>query len=195
MKILALNGSPRLVGNTTNILTDFLDKLNRDGFETEQEQIYSYDLEPCNDCRSCEMRGDGRCINEGDGFNDLLDRMRQADGIVLAAPAYAGTTPCVMRNFLERAALVLAVGDRGLRSKVGCAITVCTHDGGDEAYAELVRWMMRCQMVVVGAAPTPVFRAQNSPQYEDDKAALKGLDNLAENFSWTVRTIAGKQAW
>ncbi|MDD3233429.1 MAG: flavodoxin family protein [Candidatus Methanomethylophilus sp.] len=193
MKILAINGSPRLIGNTTNIVGDFLDRLNRDGFETEQEQIYGYDLEPCNDCRTCEMRGDGRCINEEDGFNNVLDKLRQADGIVLAAPAYQGTTPCVMRNFLERAGLVLSVSDKGLRGKVGCALTVCAHDGGDTAYAELIRWMMQAQMVVVGAAPAPVFRALNSPQYAEDKDAVKGMDSLAENFSWAVRNLAGRK--
>lgn len=71
MRVVALNGSPRVVGNTSNIVMEFLDLLNRDGIETEQVQLYGYDLTPCNDCRTCEMRGDGRCNDEYDGFNDL----------------------------------------------------------------------------------------------------------------------------
>jgi len=195
MKVIALNGSPRLVGNTSNILAEFLDRLNRDGIETEQIQLYSYDFEPCNDCRSCEMRGDGRCINEEDGMNEILSRLRQADGIILASPAYMGASTGVMRLFLERAGLVLAMGDKGLRGKVGAAITVCTHDGGDTAYSELVQWMLHNQLTVVGAAPAPVFRAQNSPQYQDDKAAMEGLENLAQNLSWALRHLAGQKDW
>ena len=93
MKVIALNGSSRLIGNTSNLLAEFLDELEKEGIETEMVQLYDHEFQPCNDCRSCEMRGDGRCIMEDDDMNDILDRMRAADGVVLAAPAYAGGVP------------------------------------------------------------------------------------------------------
>ena len=86
MKIIALNGSPRLVGNTSNILNAMLDEMEKEGIETEQIQLYSMDLTPCNDCRSCEIRGDGRCILEDDELNEIVDKMMEADGVILASP-------------------------------------------------------------------------------------------------------------
>lgn len=190
MRVIALNGSPRVVGNTSNIVMEFLDLLNRDGIETEQVQLYGYDLTPCNDCRTCEMRGDGRCNDEYDGFNDLLGRLRAADGVLLASPGYAGAATGVMRLFLERAQLTLAVGDKALRGKVGAAISVSAHDGAESAYGELCRWMLMNEMLVVGSHPLPVFRALNSPQYGEDKGAMKGLECLARNMSWALRGLA-----
>ena len=79
MKVLALNGSPRLVGNTSNALTYLLDLLGKEGFETDYIQIYEDHMIPCNFCGSCELRGDGRCIMEDDRANEYMDRMRAAD--------------------------------------------------------------------------------------------------------------------
>lgn len=182
MKVVALNGSSRLIGNTSNLLAEFLDELGKEGVETEMVQLYDHELQSCNDCRSCEMRGDGRCIMEDDDMNDILDMMRAADGVVLAAPAYAGGVPGHMKTFLERAGLALTMGDRGLRGKVGAVLTVSAHDGGENAYNELTYWLIHNELNVVGAYPLPIFRALNSPQYEDDEQAMKGMGRLAENM-------------
>ena len=118
MKVIALNGSSRLIGNTSNLLAEFLDELEKEGIETEMVQLYDHEFQPCNDCRSCEMRGDGRCIMEDDDMNDILDRMRAADGVVLAAPAYAGGVPGAMKIFLERAPCSERQG-RGRSDRIG----------------------------------------------------------------------------
>ena len=190
MKVIVLNGSSRVVGNTSNIVLGVIDDLGREGIEAEQVQLYDYSFEPCNDCRSCEMRGDGRCMNEDDGMNDILDNMRSADGIIIASPAYAGAVPGVLRLFLERASLCLEKGDRGLRGKIGAVITVSEHDGAETAFNEITDWMLRCEMVVVGACPFPVFRALNSPAYEKDEGAMKGLKRLMENYTSLLSKIS-----
>jgi multimeric flavodoxin WrbA len=189
MKVIALNGSPRLLGNTSNILNDLLDEIGKDGIETEQIQLYGYDLDPCNDCRSCEMRGDGRCIMEGDGLNDIVSHLREADGIVLASPSYYGSCTGQMKIFLERAGLPLETGGFGLRRKIGAAVVVEAHDGGSMAYSELVYWMLKNQMIVVGGAPMPIFRAANPPQYLEDKGSMKGLIGMAHEISWAVQNL------
>ncbi len=191
MKVIALNGSPRLVGNTSNILIEVLDKIEKEGIETEQIQLYAYDMEPCNDCRSCEMRGDGRCIMEDDELNDIVDKLRQADGIILASPAYFGTCSGQMKIFMERAGLALEMGGLDLQRKVGGAIVVNTHDGGSLAYAQMVSWMLRNKMIVVGGCPEPVVISHNSPQYLDDKAGMKGVMSMAEEMAWTVLRLDG----
>ena len=182
MKVIALNGSSRLIGNTSNLLAEFLDELEKEGIETEMVQLYDHEFQPCNDCRSCEMRGDGRCIMEDDDMNDILDRMRAADGVVLAAPAYAGGVPGAMKIFLERAGLALTMGARALSGTAGAFLTVSAHDGGENAYNELTYWLIHNELNVVGTYPLPIFRALNSPQYEEDEQAMKGMARLVENM-------------
>jgi multimeric flavodoxin WrbA len=192
MKVIALNGSPRLVGNTSNILHEVLDEMEKEGIETEQIQLYSVGLTPCNDCRSCEIRGDGRCILEDDGLNDIVDKMREADGVILASPCYYGSYSAQMKIFLERAGMVLEKGDKGLKRKVGGAIVVNAHEGGSMVYSQLVYWMLRNQMVVCGGAPAPIVTALNSPQYQDDKEGMKGAIGMAREMAWAIINLSGR---
>ncbi|MBP5203235.1 MAG: flavodoxin family protein, partial [Candidatus Methanomethylophilaceae archaeon] len=191
MKILALNGSPRPIGNTSNILNDMQDDFEREGVEFEIVHLYEYQFANCNVCLTCEIRGDGRCMDEDDGFNALLNRMRAADGIVLAAPTYSGACPSVMQTFLERAALVLEKSDLGLRGKVGGAVAVYSHQGGSLAYNQMVGFLLNNGMLVAGSNPLPIVRALNSPQYLDDKSGMKGVKSLVANMTSALMRLNG----
>ena len=191
MKVLALNGSPRPIGNTSNILNEVQDMFEREGVEMEIVHLYEYSFVNCNVCLTCEIRGDGRCADEDDGFNRLLDRMRAADAILLAAPTYARACPSVMQTFLERASLVFTKSDLGLSGKVGGAFAVCAHEGGSLVYDQLVGFMLSNGMLVCGSSPLPVIRALNSPQYEDDKAGMRGVRSLVEGMVSALMRLNG----
>lgn len=183
MKVLAINGSPRPMGNTSNILNDIQDMFERDGIEMETVHIYEYRLTNCNVCLTCEIRGDGRCYDEDDGLNDILQKMRDADAILLASPTYMNACPSVLQTFMERAMLVFEKGDLGLRGKVGGAIAVCGHDGASMVYNQMVDFLLRNAVMVVGSNPLPIIRALNSPAYEDDREGMKGVRSLVEGMT------------
>ena len=86
---------------------------------------------------------------------------------------------------------VLEKSDKGLKGKVGGAVAVSAHDGGEAVYDQLVRFMLRNSMMVCGSDPLPVFRALNSPQYLDDKGAVKGMNSLAENMISAIMRLNG----
>ncbi len=182
MKVLAINGSPRPIGNCSNILYHMQDMFERDGIEMEIVHIYEYTLVNCNVCMTCEVRGDGRCADEDDGFNELLDRMRDADAILMISPTYSNACPSVLQTFMERAALVFTKGDLGLRGKVAGAVAVCSHEGAIMVYNQLVDFLLRNGTLVVGSHPMPIIRALNSPQYELDTDGMKGVNRLVEGM-------------
>ena len=191
MKVIALNGSPRPMGNTSNILNEVLDMFEREGVEAEVINLYDYSFVNCNVCLTCEIRGDGRCMDEDDGFNGILDRLRGADAVLLAAPTYMNACPSVMQTFLERAALVLGKGDQGLAGKVGGAIAVCGHDGASLVYNQMVDFMLLNRMLVSGSYPLPIIRALNSPAYEDDVQGMKGVRSLVQGMVSALMRLNG----
>ncbi|MDO5852550.1 MAG: flavodoxin family protein [Thermoplasmata archaeon] len=182
MKVLAINGSPRPLGNVSNILSDVRDMFEREGIETEFLHIYDYDFTNCNVCMTCEIRGDGRCYDEDDGFNQLLDAMRSADAILIATPTYMNGCPSMLQTFLERAMLVLENGGLPLRGKVGGVFTICGHDGGSLVYNQMTDFLLRNRMLVVGAYPLPIIRSWHSPDYENDREGMKGVKSLVEGM-------------
>jgi len=191
MKVIAINGSPRPIGNTSNILNEVQDMFEREGIEMETVHVYEYNFMNCNVCMTCEIRGDGRCQDEDDGLNDILENLRTADGILLASPTYANACPSVMQTFLERAALVYEKGDLGLKGKVGGAFAVCGHDGASVVYNQLTGWLLRNGMYVCGSNPLPIIHALNSPRYEDDKQGMKGVKALVGNMTDLILRLNG----
>lgn len=181
MRALILNGSAVPIGNTGNLVGDLIEELEKAGIESLHVPMYEYHFTPCNECNTCEMRHDGRCMDEADGTNEILSVMREADLIVLAAPAYAAGVPGVMKLFLEKAAYILSKGDRGLHGKLGAVITVAQHDGADAAYNELVYWMLHNEMHVIGSNPLTSFKVGFS-DYREDKFGMKGFRNLVDHI-------------
>ena len=181
MRALILNGSARPIGSTGNIVGDIIEELEKGGVETLHVPLYEYHFTTFNACRTCEMRGDGMCADQTDGTNEILDVMRQADLIILAAPGYAGGAPGLMKLFLEKAAFVLSKGDRGLRGKYGAVVTVAEHDGADATYNELVYWMLHSEMLVIGSCPFTSFKT-GFDDYRKDVFGMKGLKNLLSNI-------------
>lgn len=182
MKVVALNGSPRLLGNTSNALNVILDELGKEGIETEYIHVYEDHMNPCNHCSSCEMRGDGRCIAEDDRMNEYLDRLKSADGIILASPTYYGSCTAQLKMFLERAGFACRFGKFPLKGKVGAAMAVQERDGGYFVYSELVNWMLSNQMTVVGSNPLCILSGKNPYDYENDERGMKALKQVAQNM-------------
>lgn len=180
MKAFAICGSPHLVGNTTKSLDHVLDRLQKEGIETDYIHIYEDHLIPCNCCNSCEIRGDGRCVNEDDRMNEYLDRMRSADLIVLCSPSYYGTCTGQMKIFLERAGFSLTTGNPDLRGKVGIAFATQERDGGIIVYNELVDWMLRMGMVVIGSDPLPIINGNGPNDWEEDTKGIRSLDTMVD---------------
>ncbi|MCL2786746.1 MAG: flavodoxin family protein [Methanomassiliicoccaceae archaeon] len=195
MKIVALNGSPRLAGNTSAAINAVMDEFERHGFRTEHVQMYGSIMTPCNDCGSCVLRGDGRCINENDDMNDYFDKLTEADGIILAAPSYYGGMPGQMKLLLERigACAASAAGGNRLARKVGGAIAVHARDGGLQVYSELVSFMLRNGMFVCGSQPLTILTGEKPSEVLSDKKGMAAVKELGKEMAWLIDTLSDRQ--
>lgn len=183
MKIVALNGSPRLMGNTSAAVTFILDEFEKMGFETEHIQMYGLILSPCNDCGSCAIRGDGRCIIEDDDMNVIMNSICEADGVILAAPSYHGGIPGQMKILLERIGMASSHDMRGnrLSHRTGAAIAVQGRDGGMGVYTQLTNFMLRNGMNVCGSSPLTILTGNKPGEVMNDKDGVRAIKGLAKN--------------
>jgi multimeric flavodoxin WrbA len=150
--------------------------------------MYGSRMTPCNDCGSCVIRGDGRCIIEDDDMNKYLDKLAAADGIILAAPAYFDGVPGQMKLLFERMGIAASNRTQGnkLAHKVGCAIAVQGHDGGINAYMQMVNFMLRNRMIVCGSSPLSVLTGSKQGEVLNDKAGIEGLKELGKEIGWLI---------
>ncbi len=104
MKIIAVNGSPRKSWNTAALLKKALEGAESAGGETELVHLYDLSYKGCVSCFACKTMGGrsyGKCAFR-DGLTPYLERLGQADAIILGSPIYYGTVTGEMRSFMER---------------------------------------------------------------------------------------------
>ena len=79
MKVLALNGSPRMKSSSTfHMLDPLLEGMRSAGAETELVHLRKLDLRECIGCYTCWVRTPGKCIfHEKDKMASLLEQYNQ----------------------------------------------------------------------------------------------------------------------
>ena len=89
MKILVINGSPKLKNSNTLKLTDSFLKGFSSVIEPEIDivDIYKMDIKPCKGCFSCWNKTPGKCVIRDD-MEKLIDRIIVSDIIIFSFPLY-----------------------------------------------------------------------------------------------------------
>ena len=102
MKVLVLNGSPKVKSDTFRMTDAFLKGLNRSG-EHEISIVHVRDrkIAPCRGCFGCWQRMDGHCVIQDDQ-NGILDLYRSADVILWSFPLYCYGMPSPLKAVLDR---------------------------------------------------------------------------------------------
>ncbi|MDL2246943.1 flavodoxin family protein [Methanobrevibacter sp. OttesenSCG-928-K11] len=99
MKVIGLNASPRVNGNSDIFLDKVLKGASDNGAEVAKFYLDKLNIEPCHACEHC---GDGiDCKNNDDG-NMLLDEILSADAIVFSSPIYYGQMSAQGKTFTDR---------------------------------------------------------------------------------------------
>jgi len=87
MKVVGVVGSARTGGNTEILTSIALDEIRKEGIKTELINLAGKRIEPCDGCRACSETG--KCHYKDD-FEEIAEKMIEADGIILASPVYYG---------------------------------------------------------------------------------------------------------
>ena len=102
MKFCILMGSPRLNGNTAELLKPFISELKNNECEVEYITLSDKYIQPCKGCYACQQI-DGRygCIQDYD-VGKIMDTIIKSDCIVFATPIYTWYCTAPMKALLDR---------------------------------------------------------------------------------------------
>lgn len=184
MKVVAFNGSPRKEGNTEQCLRIVEKELNAGGIELEIIQVGAK-AKPCTACSKCLETGSGHCVQK-DEVNDWIDKMVEADGIILASPVYYGGIAGGMKCFLDRA--FLAAGNR-LHHKVGAALVTLRRSGGLETYQQLNAYLNTMEMVIATSDYWQAAHGLDAGEVLRDTEGVEVMAKLGRNVAWLVNLI------
>lgn len=190
MKVLGINGSARLNGNTAIMLQTALGELGAEGFETELVQLGPKALQGCIACYKCFDNKDRRCAVD-DAMNGYIEKMLEADGILLGSPTYFADVTSNMKALMDRAGMVARANEDMFSRKAGAAVVTARRGGAIHTFDTLNHFFFIGQMVVPGSSYWNMGYGREPGQVNGDEEGLKTMRVLGRNMAWLLNRIAG----
>ena len=105
-KVYAINGSPRRNRNTAKMLDKVLEGVKAEFPDAEVERINLFDLNftSCKSCFSCKRKDErfkATCVLKDD-LAPVLQKIKEADGLVIGSPIYYRSITGQLHSFYER---------------------------------------------------------------------------------------------
>jgi multimeric flavodoxin WrbA len=189
MKVVAFNGSARKDGNTAILLKRVLQTLESEGIETELIQLAGEQIHGCTACRTCFNTKNQRCVIETDNVNAYIQKMVQADGILLGSPTYFSMMTPEMKALIDRAGFVARVQPEMFRYKVGAAVVAVRRAGGMSTFEAINNFFLINEMIIPGSSYWNIGVGHKKGEIENDAEGIKTMETLGRNMAWLLKKI------
>lgn len=191
MKVIAFNGSPRPSGNTGVLIRIVLEELERSGIKTEMVQLGGQKISGCTACYDCYAKKDRRCSIEDDLFNSCVEKMCEADGILLGSPTYVTDVTAEMKALIDRACLVAKANDDPFKRKVGAAVVAVRRGGATHAFDTMNHFFTISQMIIPGSCYWNIGIGREPGDVRRDEEGVQTMKILGQNMAWLLKRIHG----
>ena len=190
MKVVAFNGSARKDGNTAILIRKVLSELEAEGIETELFQFAGKKIRGCIACGQCFKNLDGRCAVDNDVANECIEKMTQADGIILGSPTYFSDVTAEMKALIDRAGFVARANSFMLKRKIGASVVAVRRAGAIPTFDSMNHFFLIGQMIVVGSSYWNVGFGLAKGEVEQDEEGLETMQTLGQNMAWLLKKVS-----
>lgn len=189
MNVVAFNGSPRKNGNTHLLISMVFEALEKEGISCELIHIGGKQLQGCRACDQCYKLKNKQCAIKDDGLNGYIQKMIQADAILLGSPTYFANVTSEMKAFIDRSGRVGRANDYLFKHKVAAAIIAVRRAGSLEAFDAINHFFLIEQMIVTGSTYWNLGVGGKIGEVGSDDEARKNMQNLGENIAWILQRL------
>ncbi len=188
MKVILLNGSPRLNGCTYTALSVIEKRLKENGIESEIFQIGAKPIAGCIACGKCG--GNAGCVFDDD-VNVFVEKMKEADGLIVGSPVYYASASGQISAFLDRA---FYAGSSVMTGKPGASVVSCRRGGASAAFDQLNKYFSINNMPIISSNYWNQVHGNTPEEVLQDKEGIQTMEILADNMAWLLKCIeAGRK--
>ena len=183
-KVILLNASPRANSNTKIVLEECAREIEKEGVETEIISLRGMKIQSCIACGKCAEKGN--CVLP-DGLDEIIEKIRQADGFIPAAPVYFGTARGDLMAALQRIGKVSRGGDKFLDWMVGGPIAVARRGGVTLTLQEMLMFFAINNMIVAGSTYWNMVIAGAEGTALEDKEGIETIRLFGRNVAKIIK--------
>ena len=190
MKVLLINGSPRVGGNTSIALGEMEKIFQQEGIQVETVQVGNKAIRGCVACLSCMEKG--KCVFD-DLVNETAPKFAEADGLVIASPVYYASANGTLISFIDRL-FYSTPFDKTM--KVGAAVAVARRGGVSATYDELNKYFAISGMPIATGQYWNAVYGREKGEAAQDEEGMQTMRTLARNMVFLMKSIAlGKEQY
>lgn len=189
MKTVAFNGSPNKKGNTWHALQMVAEELEKEGIATEILHVGNKAIRGCLACGQCFKKKNEQCVQTDDEVNEWIQKMKEADGILLGSPVHFSAIGGTMKSFLDRVFYVTGVNDGMLRHKVGASVVAVRRSGGLPTFNQLNNFLCYSEMLLPGSNYWNVIHGTRPGEATQDEEGKQIMRTLGRNMAWLMKLV------
>jgi len=184
--VVLLSGSPRKNSNTMEVLDICAKEIEKNGLSTEIISLRGMKIQSCIACGKCSEKGN--CALN-DGLDEIIDKIRKADGFIPASPVYFGTARGDIMAALQRIGYVSRRTDLFLSWMVGGPIAVARRGGQTLTLQEMSMFFPINEMIMVGSNYWNTVFAMEEGTASSDEEGIGTIKKFGENVAKLIQKI------
>lgn len=190
MKVLMINGSPKVKGNTYLALQEMEKVFVSEGIEVETLHVGNQAIRGCIACGSCAKTG--KCVFD-DMVNEAAAKFEACDGLVVGSPVYYASANATLVAFLTR---LFYSTHFSKTMKVGACVAAARRGGLTATYDELNKFFAISGMPIASGQYWNGIHGRTPGEAAQDEEGLQMMRTLAKNMTFLMKSIAlGKEAY
>jgi len=186
MKVLLISGSPKPNGNTAQLLQECVKVIQEAGVEAEIVSFAGKKIEACIACMKCSKTGE---CGLDDGLNEIIGKIKQAEGLIVGTPVYFGTARGDVMCALQRIGYVSRNNGNFLTGKVGGPIAVARRGGQTLTLQEMLMFFLINDMIVPGSTYWNMVFGRMPGEALNDEEGLATIRHFAANVANLVKKL------
>ena len=184
MKVLILNGSPKAKGNTATALHEVEQTLHQQGIETEWMHVGHLPIHGCIACNKCWDTG---VCGFHDVVNEISEKMRHADGLLVGSPVYFASPNGTLLSLLDR--LFYSNLHTDWSMKVGATVSIARRGGATATMDALNKYFLKTNMPVVPSQYWSIAHGTSPDEVNQDMEGMQTMRQLGLNMAFLIKSI------
>lgn len=127
---------------------------------------------------------------EQDTMNEFLEKIYEADAVILGSPTYFADVSTEMKALLDRAGMVSVANGGALKGKIGAAVVAVRRGGGTHVFDSINHMFLMSSMIVPGSIYWNLGMGLDKEDVLKDEEAMRNMNHLGQTIAWLGKAIA-----
>ena len=156
------------------------------GVEAEIVSFAGMKIEACIACGKCSKTG--KCGLD-DGLNEIIDKIRSAEGLIVGTPVYFGTARGDVMCALQRIGYVSRNNGNFLSGKVGGPVAVARRGGQTLTLQEMLMFFLINDMIVPGSTYWNMVFGRLPGEALNDEEGMATIRRFSANVAELIKKL------